>query len=149
MAEIKGWHVLVVFVLAFGVIIAVNVTLAYNAIRTFPGLEVKNSYIASQSFEQNRRAQLSLGWDVSALVRDGLLELTVTEKGQPIAPVIESAILGRATHVAQDQTLDFVFDGTAFVSPIDVLPGNWNLRLRLRADGGELFSQRLQVKVLP
>ena len=43
--EIKGWHVLAAFVLAFSVIIGVNLTLAFNAVRTFPGLEVKNSYV--------------------------------------------------------------------------------------------------------
>ena len=58
MAEIKGWHVFTGFALAFGVIIAVNLTLAFQAVRTFPGLEVKNSYVASQSFEQERRDQV-------------------------------------------------------------------------------------------
>ena len=41
--RIKGWHVLAGFVGAFGIIITVNVVMATQAIRTFPGLEVKNS----------------------------------------------------------------------------------------------------------
>ena len=45
--EITGWHVLAVFGLAFGVIISVNVILAVNAVKTFPGLEVKNSCSSS------------------------------------------------------------------------------------------------------
>ena len=54
MAERKftGKHALAVFVGAFGVIIAVNLVLAYNAVKTFPGLEVKNSYVASQEFNE-------------------------------------------------------------------------------------------------
>ena len=64
--EIKGWHVATVFVLAFSVIISVNLVLAFNAVRTFPGLEVKNSYVASQSFDEDRATQLALNWDVSA-----------------------------------------------------------------------------------
>ena len=36
---------------AFAVIIGVNVTMAVLAVGTFPGLEVKNSYVASQSFD--------------------------------------------------------------------------------------------------
>ena len=50
--------------IAFGVIIGVNVVMATKAIGTFPGLEVKNSYVASQSFDKRRDAQEALGWDV-------------------------------------------------------------------------------------
>ena len=54
MTEIKGWHVLGMFVLGFGVIIAVNATLAVNAVRSFPGLETDNSYVTSQEFQAQR-----------------------------------------------------------------------------------------------
>lgn len=47
MKELTGRHVLLMFVAGFGIIIAVNLTLAFSAVRTFPGLEVKNSYVAS------------------------------------------------------------------------------------------------------
>ncbi len=56
MREIKGRHVLFGFVGAFGVIIGANLTLAFNAVSTFPGLEVKNSYEASQVFDRNKKA---------------------------------------------------------------------------------------------
>lgn len=147
MGEIKGWHVLTGFVVAFGVIISVNLTLAYNAVRTFPGLEVKNSYVASQSFDADRTAQEALGWDVSARVGDGLLRLVVLEEGQAIAPVIEDAVFGRATMVAADQVPQFTFDGEAFVAPIEAGAGNWNLRVKLRAEDGTLFQQRVVVEV--
>ena len=39
--QFTGKHALAVFVAAFGVIIAVNLVLAYSAVKTFPGLEVK------------------------------------------------------------------------------------------------------------
>lgn len=149
MAEIKGWHVFCGFALAFSIIIAVNTTLAINAVRTFPGLETKNSYIASQSFEADRSAQLALEWEVSGSVQDGMLLLSIIENGQPIAPIIESAIFGRATHVADDQSLNFAHNGTAFEAPIEVNSGNWNLRIRLRAESGEIFSQRIPIRVHP
>lgn len=66
MTEIKGWHVFTGFAGAFSIIITVNLTLAFQAVRTFPGLEVRNSYVASQTFDADRTAQLGLGWDVSA-----------------------------------------------------------------------------------
>ena len=64
---LKGRHVAMMFGVGFGVIIAVNIALAVSAVRTFPGLETKNSYVTSQSFEADRAAQEALGWDASAL----------------------------------------------------------------------------------
>lgn len=149
MTEIKGWHVFAGFVFAFSIIISVNLTLAFNAVRTFPGLEVKNSYVASQSFEVDRAAQLALGWDVSATVQNGLLALEILEEGRPIAPEITKAVFGRATTVAADQTPEFTFDGKRLVAPVEAGSGNWNLRLTALADDGTEFRQRIVVKALP
>ncbi|MEO9897219.1 MAG: FixH family protein [Paracoccaceae bacterium] len=147
MTEIKGWHVFTGFAAAFGVIIAVNLTLAFQAVATFPGLEVRNSYVASQSFDANRKAQLALGWDVSAQLDGHVLSLVVLQGGEPIAPVIESATFGRATNVAFDETPVFEFDGTALRASVIAGEGNWNLRLRARAKDGTLFQQRIIVEV--
>lgn len=145
--EIKGWHVLTGFCLAFGVIISVNLALAYNAVRTFPGLEVSNSYVASQVFDKNREAQLALGWDVSAELNGDVLSLFIKKDGAAIAPLIEKATFGRATHVGQDQTPVFEFDGQALRAVINGGAGNWNLRLRARSENGTLFEQRVIVDV--
>ena len=145
--EIKGWHVLAGFCMAFGIIISVNLTLAFNAVRTFPGLEVKNSYVASQAFDANRAAQLALGWDVSAQLNGDVLSLFILKDEIPVSPIIEAATFGRATHVGQDQTPAFQFDGQALRAIIKGGAGNWNLRLRARAQDGTLFEQRIIVEV--
>lgn len=144
--QIKGWHVLLGFVAGFSVIIAVNLTLAFSAVRTFPGLEVKNSYVASQSFDADRAAQQALGWDVSATLDGDVLRLSILRDGTPVQPQIEQALFGRATSVAQDQTPDFHFDGTAHVAQVHGGQGNWNLRLKARAGDGTLFQQRVIVE---
>lgn len=144
--EIKGWHVLTAFVLGFGIIISVNLTLAYSAVKTFPGLEVKSSYVASQSFDKDRASQLALGWEVSARLKGDLLLLSILEDGRPIAPQIEAAVFGRATHVTLDQVPEFSFDGDHYVAKVDAGPGNWNLRLKTRAKDGTLFQQRIVVE---
>ena len=51
---LTGWHAAAIFGSFFGVIITVNLALAYSAVHTFPGLEVKNSYVASQEFDRRR-----------------------------------------------------------------------------------------------
>lgn len=146
MKQITGWHVFAIFVLGFGTIIAVNLTLAWNAVRTFPGLEVKNSYVASQSFDRDRAAQTALDWAVSARLSNSQLTLTFLQDALPVQPVIEQAIFGRATSVVADQTPDFVFDGTAFVATVAAGDGNWNLRIIARAADGTKFQQRIVVE---
>ena len=144
--EIKGRHVAAIFVTAFSIIISVNVTLAVNAVRTFPGLEVKNSYVASQSFDEERAAQEALNWDVAAQLDGSDLVLTILEDGEAIAPEILAATFGRATTTAHDQTPAFMFDGTALRAPVEVGKGNWNLRLHARAADGTQFKQRIIVR---
>jgi nitrogen fixation protein FixH len=148
MTEIKGWHVFATFFMAFSIILAVNLTLAYNAIRTFPGLEVKNSYVASQVFDADRNAQLALDWDVSATLMGDELSLTILEKGMPISPKIDSAIFGRATNVSQDQFPDFTFDGQALRTRVAGGAGNWNLRLKAQSIDGTKFQQRIIVETI-
>lgn len=147
MREIKGWHVLMGFCTMFGIIITVNMVLAYNAVATFPGLEVKNSYVASQKFDREKYPQLALGWEVDAVLEPGTLRLTILEDGQAIGPLIERATLGLATRVHADEELEFTFDGTALVAPTEHTGGNLNLRLAARAADGTLFQQRVIVRI--
>ena len=142
--KLTGRHVLLIFVTAFGVIISVNLLLAYSAISTFPGLEVKNSYVASQQFDERKAAQEALGWTVSADHANGVLMLSITdESGAPVEVTQLEATVGRATHVFDDQTPEFQFDGRAHVAPVDLGDGNWNIRMTARAADGTLFQQRV------
>ncbi len=146
--RITGYHVLVCFLLAFGVIISVNFYLAYSAVKTFPGLEVKNSYVASQSFDANRAAQEALGWEIAADHQDGLLVLSITDANGPVKVQSLTATLGRATTVADDLSPDFKFDGTAYVAPVELRDGNWNIRMVAVAPDGTAFQQRVILHVV-
>lgn len=142
--EITGRHVLVGFVAAFGIIIGVNLVLAWSAVKTFPGLEVKNSYVASQQFDDRRAAQEALGWTVRADHAEDQLRLSITDASDtPV--VVESLIatVGRATHVYDDQEPEFTFDGTAYVAPVRLGDGNWNIRMVAVAKDGTEFTQRV------
>lgn len=146
--EFTGRHAAMVFVGAFGVIIGVNLILAYMAVKTFPGLEVKNSYTASQEFDVRRTAQEALGWTVYADTKGGLVVLSITDvKGHPVIVQNLSAVLGRATHVKDDMRPDFKFNGTAYVAQAELADGNWNIRMTAEAADGTLFSQRVILHV--
>lgn len=145
MKELKGRHVFGIFATGFAIIITVNMTLAWNAVSTFPGLEVKNSYVASQAFNDARAAQEALGWDVAATLNGDSLILRIEKDGTPVRATIDTAILGRATSVAVDQTPEFHFNGHAYVADVTGGDGNWNLRLIAHADDGTEFKRRIIV----
>ncbi|MEP2030709.1 MAG: FixH family protein [Paracoccaceae bacterium] len=151
MTEVRkftGRHMAIVMVSSFGVIIAVNLALAYSAVKTFPGLEAKNSYVASQNFDVRRDAQTALGWDVRANAKGGLVILSITdEAGLPVRVQTLEAVLGRATHVKDDTSPEFRFDGSAYVAPVELGAGNWNIRMKAMAQDGTEFTQRVVLHV--
>jgi nitrogen fixation protein FixH len=148
--EITGRMVFFIFAGAFAVIISVNLFMAYSAIGTFPGLEVKNSYVASQSFDKDRKAQEALGWEVSARFEDSDLMLDIIGPNGMAARVEEiNATLGRATQRSDDQGLSFAqnLDGV-HVAPVgELAPGKWELRLLATAANGVPFRQRIALYV--
>jgi nitrogen fixation protein FixH len=148
--EFTGRHALMVFGGAFGLIISVNLFLAYSAVSTFPGLEVKNSYVASQQFDERKAAQEALGWTVRADASEGQVMLRITDAdGNPVRVGALQAVVGRATHVADDIRPEFIFDGVAYVAPIDLAGGNWNIRMTALAEDGTQFAQRVILHVKP
>ncbi|CUH98911.1 FixH family protein [Leisingera aquaemixtae] len=146
--EFTGKHALMLFGGAFAVIIGVNIALAVSAVKTFPGLEVKNSYVASQEFDKRRNAQEALGWSVYASSAGDQVKLEITDAdGNPVEVAKLTATLGRATHVQDDQQPEFAFNGQAYVAPADLGPGNWNIRMVARAKNGTEFTQRVILHV--
>jgi nitrogen fixation protein FixH len=141
--EFTGWHMLAIMIGAFGIIIAVNLTLAWQAVATFPGLETRNSYVASQHFEADRAAQNALRWDVKATLAGGTLTVAILNAdGNPVQAEVTRATLGRATHTGEDSTPAFIWDGTALSAPVTAKDGYWNLRLELIAPDGTQFRRR-------
>lgn len=147
---ITGRTVLAIVVSAFGVIIGVNLVMAYLAVGTFPGLEVRNTYVASQSFDKDRAAQEALGWHVATGYSDGALTLSITDDNGAPAPVGNlSASIGRATHANADVTLAFPEGPGPYRIAIPLDQGKWELRLHANAVDGTAFRQRLAIIVMP
>ncbi|WP_417808714.1 FixH family protein [Thioclava sp.] len=145
---LTGRKVLLIAVSAFGVIITVNLVMAWNAISSFPGLEVKNSYVASQVFDKNRVAQEALGWVVEPEYSDGKLSLVIRDKsGLPAKVASLKAVVGRTTHMRDDITPTFDYVGGIFVTPLQLAPGAWLIHLDAQAADGTQFSQRIDLFV--
>lgn len=145
---LTGRKVFLFLVAAFGLIITVNVVMAYKAISTFPGLDVENSYVASQTFDADRKAQLALGWHLTEDYRPGAYRLIFTDTaGNPARVRDVSATIGRATEAKDDVTPVFSYDGKAFTAPLTLQKGKWMILLVAHADDGTLYQKRLNLQV--
>lgn len=104
---IEGKHVLAGMVAFFGVIIAVNMTLAVLANTSWTGLAVENGYVASQHFNAElaeARRQEELGWKPALGYRDQRLELVLQNSfGQPLSGFAIEAELERPSTDREDR----------------------------------------------
>ncbi|MFV2035266.1 MAG: FixH family protein [Halocynthiibacter sp.] len=148
MKPFTGRKVFAFIASAFGLVIGVNLFMAYSAISTYPGLEVDNTFVANQNFDADRAAQIALGWDVSARVQAGVLSLTILDnEGQAAEVGTLRVTVGRPTQARDDITPEFERSGGIYTAPIDIAPGNWNLRIDATAPDGTSFRQRIVLLV--
>ena len=138
-----GWHFLFIMCGAFGAIIAANLTLAYFALGSFPGLEVMNTYVASQQFDTKRRAQEALGWTSTVSYNDQTISVSLNGQ-EGITPVPASLVIrvGSATTNREDQTvIPQIIDGH-YVAKLTLTAGNKTVFVEALAADGTAFSQR-------
>lgn len=133
--QVTGRKVTAIFVVFFGIVMAVNFTMAHFASSTFGGVVVENSYVASQNYNKwldEAAAEKKLGWSAAVTrLPDNRVALRFT--GAPD----DLVVTGVARHplgYAPDQALTFAraADG-AFVSDKAVAPGRWLVRLTAQA----------------
>lgn len=146
--EVRGWHVLAMILAFFATIIAVNVTFAIYAVRSFPGEDVQRSYLQGLHYNHTlaeRRAQQQLGWRAGALLRhegqSAVLEVTLRDRASSV--ITDAAMTGYLewpTSSQLDRTLSFesLGDGRYVARLADLAPGRWRLRARGESPAGAL-----------
>ncbi|MDQ2065943.1 FixH family protein [Xinfangfangia sp. CPCC 101601] len=148
MAEITGRKVAAVMCGAFAIIIGVNLVMAFQAVSTFPGLEAKNTYVASQEFDQRRDAQEALGWTVTPTTAPGLVTLSITDAaGAPVEVGAMDVLIGRPTSAQDDVTPVFTYAGGVYEAPVNLGTGQWMVKLTAFAKDGTRFEQRFNFYV--
>ena len=148
MAELTGRHVLFITLGAFGVIIGVYMVMAWKAVSTFPGLDVENSYVASQQFDARRSAQEALGWTMTPRHDHGRMTIAFADKaGHPVAVQSLDVLVGRTTEAKDDVTPAFTRVGDVYEAKVPLGRGNWMIRVRATAADGTLFEQRKTILV--
>tara|TARA_R110002126_G_scaffold23923_5_gene83501 strand:- start:42 stop:524 length:483 start_codon:yes stop_codon:yes gene_type:complete len=150
--KFTGYHMIAVITLFFGTIIAVNLTLAFYASSSWTGLVVKNTYIASQIFEDKkleREKQISLGWQSDVLYQDGMLRLVLSNvDGEVIKATKVMAKIGRVTHENDDQLLTLLPNSEGdYVVKTELYNGFWNVDITVLRDGEADWVQPFRILV--
>lgn len=150
-AELRGWHVLIAMIAFFAAVIAVNVAFAIVAVRSFPGEDVRRSYLQGLHYNDTlaeRRAQAELGWRASAALDSASsrgADLIVALRDRAGAPLTALNVTGTLRWPAddkRDRPLSFIADANGqYRAHLDGLPpGQWRLRARASNTDGQALD---------
>lgn len=144
--ELRGIHVLVMLLVFFGAVIAVDVGFSILAVRSFPGEDEENSYAQGLHFNEtlaSERAQRALGWTAAASLGPApggsAVDLRIQDRnGAPLNGLSIESTLRRPTDQQMDRPLSFqdLGDGRYRAQVSALHAGQWQLRARARDRAG-------------
>ena len=144
-----GWHMVAVMGLFFGTIISVNLVMAWNASRSWSGLVVENTYVASQQFNgkvAEGRAFQASGIKGRLMAGPGAIRYVLTRNGEPdrqIDKVI--AVLKRPVEEHEDLRVELHPRGEgAFILAEELKPGQWIAAMTAMAGGAVVHRQTIR-----
>lgn len=137
-----GRHMTMILVAFFGVVIAVNFTMARFAMSTFGGKVVENSYVASQHYnEWLKRAAVQdrLGWEKTlSLDAARHVQLQVLKQGKPLSDIQVTATLSHPLGRANARPIHFAAQADGSLRSLEALPaGRWRLELSIHHGNDE------------
>jgi len=148
-----GWHMLAVMVAFFGVIIAVNLTMAFLASKSWTGFVVQNTYVASQQFNAKAaaaRRQAALGWSGDFSIRDGRTRYSLADReGRPVALTGVTLKFMRPVDDREDRLVTLVRDGDgSFSTGEAVADGAWLVEVTAEAGRDEPYRETRRIRVV-
>jgi nitrogen fixation protein FixH len=147
-----GLHMWILAIAFFGVIVAVNVGMAVVASRSWTGLVVDNSYVASQQFEEKRvahEAQQSAGWQAILTYAPGAAKLVIVDGARsPIDLGDVSIKLNRPVGVHDDKVLTMKRNPTGgYEATVDLPGGVWDATVTAPRTALGPFELRERIRV--
>ena len=137
--QLKGWHVLLMMLGFFSIMFTANGIFLYHAITSFPGEDVKKSYVQGLDYNRTleaRRAQRALGWAAAAGFDKGRLVFELKDANdRDIYGHDVEAELRRAATIYDDRTIQLSRAASgAFVADLpDLETGQWTVRFSVRS----------------
>ena len=137
---LRGVHVLLMLVVFFALVIAVDAYFIVRAVATFPGEQVKNSYVLGLDYNrevERRDRQRALAWRAEAgIVQSGgqhLLVRLTSGSSQPLSGLAVSVQVFSAAASGVDQIVVLEErEPGSYVAPIS-LPSRARVEMRIAA----------------
>jgi len=148
--EVRGWHVLLGLIAFFGAVVAIDVAMAVQAYKTFPGEVTAKPYEEGLAFNRTlaaRAEERTLGWraKVETSVSDvgrNLIRVTVQDRSG--APVRGLKLNGRLVRPATESgRIEPAFTETkpgVYDASVPEAPGAWDLSLKGTDASGRPFE---------
>ncbi|AZO28969.1 FixH family protein [Mesorhizobium sp. M1B.F.Ca.ET.045.04.1.1] len=107
--EFTGRHMLISIIAFFAVVIGVNATMATLARKSWTGLVVENTYVASQQFNEEARkgrTQAALGWTGKLTIASGDVRYSLVDsQGKPVPLHGVRMLFRHPAYEAEDEAL--------------------------------------------
>lgn len=149
--EFTGRHMLVIMLAFFGVIIGVNVLMAVVAGSSWTGFVVKNSYVASQEFNEKvaaARAQAALGWTPKLTISGGKVHFALSDAvGKPVPITGGSAAFRRPAYEAEDVTVALTGAANSASGEVALRDGNGIVEINANAGLDHPWHEILRIVV--
>ena len=139
--ELKGWHVLSIFLVFFGVMFGVNGVFLHRAVISFPGEQEKKSYLQGLTYNQTleaRRAQIDLGWQAEIGLHDGQAIVRLFDaEDKPIVKADLNGVLRAPATARFDRELRFSLSNAGeYRAELDSLTaGEWRIAISATLEG--------------
>lgn len=150
--KFTGWHMAIIMVAFFAVIVAVNGYMAYVAVNSWTGLTARNGYVASQDFNANlavQRKQDALGYQSLLRYSDGAMVFSLRDRsGEALAGFDVSVKVGRPTHEGEDR--EIILEETSpgiYRQELKLAPGQWNVDVVANDNAGHPYKRLIRVYV--
>jgi nitrogen fixation protein FixH len=154
----KGWHFGLIILGFFTVVFTVNGIFLFNAIKSFPGEDVRKSYTQGLDYNDTlaaRASQESRGWSVGAGLTGDLgegLSVEVTDRnGNPVAGLIVEADIRHPANVSEDRKVNLTSDvpGVYTADLSDFTPGFRNVVItgRWQANAEPVMEARKAIEI--
>ncbi|MEQ1755404.1 MAG: FixH family protein [Micropepsaceae bacterium] len=157
--EVKGWHVLVMLLVFFGITIGVNSVFVSYALSTFAGEDVEQPYMKGLEYNKTiaaRVAQQKLGWTATLAAgrndaKEVAVELHVEGHDKLAVNGLDVTVMLRHptnAHFDREVKLDPQGNGVYRATLTHVLPGQWDVIADARMNGQLSFEAKRRI-VLP
>jgi nitrogen fixation protein FixH len=141
--ELKGRHVLFWLLGFFGLMFTVNGIFLFHAITSFPGEDVKKSYLQGLSYNETlakRAEQANLGWHMAMGVDGDRLVVQILDRnGTPLSGRSVAAEVRRRATTGEDREFNLTprSNGTYEVNVSGLQMGQWEIKAYVWGENGD------------